>query len=228
MSQEILLGVVDQSVLRKGAKASEALVETVRLAQAVEQFGYARYWVAEHHNSTSFTGNAPEILIGQIAASTTSIQVGSGGVMLPHYSALKVAEQFRMLDALYPGRIELGIGRAPGSDRLTAAALAFPRSPIDINLFPQMVTHLLGFLHGRLESGHPFAEIRVSGGCAARVRAGCVGAGFQRFQRSTCGPAGPPILVCGLLRETPEAMDPWSPICTANSSNRRSTFRSRE
>ncbi len=164
MSQEILLGVVDQSVLRKGAKASEALVETVRLAQAVEQFGYARYWVAEHHNSTSFTGNAPEILIGQIAASTTSIQVGSGGVMLPHYSALKVAEQFRMLDALYPGRIELGIGRAPGSDRLTAAALAFPRSPIDINLFPQMVTHLLGFLHGRLESGHPFAEIRVQAG----------------------------------------------------------------
>ena len=164
MPHEILLGVVDQSVLRKGAKASEALAETVRLAQAVEQFGYARYWVAEHHNSTSFTGNAPEILIGQIAASTSSIRVGSGGVMLPHYSALKVAEQFRMLDALHPGRIELGIGRAPGSDRLTAAALTFPRPPIDINRFPQMVTDLLGFLHGRLESDHPFSEIRVQAG----------------------------------------------------------------
>ena len=164
MPREILLGVVDQSVLRKGAKASEALLETVRLAQAVEQCGYARYWVAEHHNSTSFTGNAPEILIGQIAASTASIRVGSGGVMLPHYSALKVAEQFRMLDALHPGRIELGIGRAPGSDRITAAALTWPRPPIDINQFPQMVTDLLGFLHGRVERGHPFAEIRVQAG----------------------------------------------------------------
>jgi len=164
VSHEISLGVVDQSVLRKGAKASEALSETVQLAQAVEHFGYARYWVAEHHNSTSFTGNAPEILVGQIAANTSSIRVGSGGVMLPHYSALKVAEQFRMLDAFHPGRIELGIGRAPGSDQLTAGALAFPRSPIDINRFPQMVADLLGFLKGQVENDHPFAGIKVQAG----------------------------------------------------------------
>ena len=164
MSQEILLGVLDQSVLRKGDSASQALDETVRLAQAVERYGYVRYWVAEHHNTTAFSGNAPEILIAKIAVHTTSIRVGSGGVMLPHYSAFKVAEQFRVLNALYPSRIELGIGRAPGSDRLTAAALAFPSPPIDVKLFPQMVTDLLGFLHGRVEVGHPFREIRVQAG----------------------------------------------------------------
>ena len=162
---DIELSVVDQSPIRKGAHPSEALRETVKLAQHVEGFGYNRYWVAEHHNSASFTGTSPEILIGQIAASTDTIRVGSGGVMLSHYSALKVAEQFRILDAFYPGRIDLGIGRAPGSDRLTAAALSHPRPPVDVHReFPQMVGDLLGFLNGSLPEGHPLHEITAQPG----------------------------------------------------------------
>ena len=164
---EIVLSVVDQSPMRKGGKPSEALRETVTLAQRAESFGYSRYWVAEHHNSTSFTGTSPEVLIGQIAARTERIRVGSGGVMLSHYSALKVAEQFRVLDAFYPGRIDLGIGRAPGSDRLTAAALSHPRPPVDVlREFPQMVGDLLGFLSGSMAEGHPLREIKAQPGGA--------------------------------------------------------------
>ena len=98
----ITLSVVDQSPVRKGGTARDALTETIRLAQAVEALGYSRFWVAEHHNLANFAGTSPEILIGQIAARTQSIRVGSGGVMLPHYSAFKVAEVFRMLETLFP------------------------------------------------------------------------------------------------------------------------------
>ena len=164
---DVTLSVVDQSPIRKGGSPSEALRETVELAQFAERLGYTRYWVAEHHNSTSFTGTSPEILIGQIAGSTERIRVGSGGVMLTHYSALKVAEQFRILDAFFPGRIDLGIGRAPGSDRLTAAALSHPRPPVDVlNQFPQMVGDLLGFLNGDMPEGHPLHEISAQPGGA--------------------------------------------------------------
>lgn len=164
MKEKITLSVVDQSPMRKGSTATESLRETVMLAQATEEYGYARYWVAEHHNSTSFSGNSPEILIGQIAANTSKIRVGSGGVMLPHYSALKVAEQFRTLDAFYPGRIDLGIGRAPGSDQRTALALTYPRPPADVNRFPQMVSDLLAFLGDDLSDDHPFAGLRAQAG----------------------------------------------------------------
>ena len=164
LPRDITLSVVDQSPLRKGAPASESLLDTVALAREVEEFGYARYWVAEHHNSTSSTGNAPEILIGQIAANTSTIRVGSGGVMLPHYSALKVAEQFRTLNAFYPGRIDLGIGRAPGSDQRTALALTYPRPPADVNRFPQMVSDLIDFLEDGLTDDHPFAGIKAQAG----------------------------------------------------------------
>lgn len=148
MGAEITLTVVDQSPLRRGGTAAEALRETVQLAQAVERAGFGRYWVAEHHNTGSFAGTSPEILIGQIAARTSTIRVGSGGVMLSHYSALKVAEQFSILNSFYPGRIDLGIGRAPGSDQLTARALAHPRMEADISTFPEQVTDLLAYLHG--------------------------------------------------------------------------------
>ena len=111
------LGVVDQSPVRAGGTAADALRETIALAVATEAMGYERYWVAEHHNVPNFAGTSPEILVGQIAAHTQRIRVGSGGVMLSHYSAFKVAEHFRLLETLYPGRIDLGIGRAPGSER---------------------------------------------------------------------------------------------------------------
>ncbi len=166
MSSELTLGVVDQSPVRNGGTAADALRESIRLAQAVERFGYSRYWVAEHHNSGSFAGTSPEILIGQIAAATQSIRVGSGGVMLSHYAALKVAEQFQMLAALFPGRIDLGIGRAPGSDQLTAAALSYPRPQMDIQEFPGQVVDVLGYLHGQMNPEHPFSKIRIQPGPA--------------------------------------------------------------
>ncbi len=108
------LSVVDQSPIRKGGTAADALRETIALAKACERFGYSRYWLAEHHNTSSFAGSSPEVLIARVAAETSTMRIGSGGVMLPHYSPLKVAENFRVLETLYPGRVDLAIGRAPG------------------------------------------------------------------------------------------------------------------
>jgi len=117
------LSVLDQSPVRPGATARQALRETTQLAQLTDRLGYTRFWVSEHHNTTTLAGPAPEVLLAHLGAHTRHIRLGSGGVMLPHYSALKVAENFKLLEALHPGRIDLGIGRAPGADRLTAYAL---------------------------------------------------------------------------------------------------------
>ena len=122
-TSSLRLSVLDQSPVRPGASARQALLETTALAQLADRLGYTRYWVSEHHNTTSLAGPAPEVLLAHLGAHTRRIRLGSGGVMLPHYSALKVAENFKMLEALHPGRIDLGIGRAPGADRLTAYAL---------------------------------------------------------------------------------------------------------
>jgi len=164
LNRDLTLGVLDQSPVRQGGTAADALRETVALARATERAGYKRYWVAEHHNTASFAGTAPEILIGQIAANTSTIRVGSGGVMLSHYAALKVAETFRMLSAFYPGRIDVGIGRAPGSDQKTAIALAYPRALADIDAFPRQVADLVGFLSNGLPAGHPFADVDAQPG----------------------------------------------------------------
>jgi len=164
LSQQLELSVVDQSPVRVGESAGQALRDTIALAVEVEKLGYRRYWLAEHHSLPNFAGTSPEILIGQVAAHTNSIRVGSGGIMLSHYSALKVAENFRMLGSLYPGRIDLGIGRAPGSDQITAAALSFPGQPKEIRHFPRQVVDLLGFLNNDLEDGHFFSSIRAGPG----------------------------------------------------------------
>lgn len=161
MAQKLILSVVDQSPMRTGSNAGEALRETIELAAAVEELGYQRYWLAEHHSLPNFAGTSPEVLIGQVAARTKKIRVGSGGVMLSHYSAFKVAENFRMLEALYPGRIDLGIGRAPGSDQLTSAALSFPYHPKEIRHFPRQVVDLLGHLRGDLDENHIFSQVRA-------------------------------------------------------------------
>jgi len=110
------LSVLDQSPIREGGSLAQAIAETLELAQHCDALGYHRYWLAEHHSSGGLAGSTPEILIGRVAGLTRHLRVGSGGVMLSHYSPLKVAENFRMLETLYPGRIDLGIGRAPGSD----------------------------------------------------------------------------------------------------------------
>jgi len=117
------LNVLDQSPIRPGATARQAILETVELAQLADRLGYQRFWVSEHHNTNTLAGSTPEVLIAHLGNHTQRIRLGSGGVMLPHYSALKVAENFRMLETLFPGRIDLGVGRAPGADRLTAQAL---------------------------------------------------------------------------------------------------------
>ncbi|MDO8478482.1 MAG: LLM class flavin-dependent oxidoreductase [Candidatus Rokubacteria bacterium] len=156
-----LVGVLDQSPIRTGGTAAEAVAETVELAQACERWGYHRYWLAEHHASRGLAGSTPEVLVAHVAARTSRIRVGSGGVMLSHYSALKVAENFRMLETLYPGRIDLGIGRAPGSDPRTARALAHGPGTLGIEHFPAQIGNLLGFLRNDLPQGHPFRGIRA-------------------------------------------------------------------
>src|SRR5581483_4778214 len=154
------LSVLDQSPVRSGAKPVDAIRETLTLAQACDRLGYTRYWLAEHHSTPALAGSAPEVLIGQVAARTSRMRVGSGGVMLQHYSPLKVAESFRVLETLFPGRIDLGLGRAPGSDQLTARALAGPAggSP---EFFPQQVGDLLAWLGGEPPPEHPFAKVRA-------------------------------------------------------------------
>ncbi len=150
------LGVLDQSPVRSGGVVSDAIHETLELAELCDHLGYHRYWLAEHHSTPGLAGSSPEVLIGQVAARTARIRVGSGGVMLQHYSALKVAESFRVLETLFPGRIDLGIGRAPGSDQLTARALRDDANP---EYFPQQVADLVGFLHGALPQGHVFSQV---------------------------------------------------------------------
>lgn len=164
MTQKLTLSVVDQSPVRDGSTAGDALRETIQLAVVAEKLGYQRFWVAEHHNLSGFAGTCPEIMIGQIAARTNSIRVGSGGVMLSHYSALKVAEIFRMLEALYPGRIDLGLGRAPGSDQRTAAALVHPGTMRDIRHYPDQVNDLIAYLKDTVDASHPFAGVHAGPG----------------------------------------------------------------
>jgi len=155
------LSVLDQAPIRDGSSAREAIAETLELARAADRLGYTRYWLAEHHNSASLSCAAPEILVAQVATVTEKIRVGTGGVMLSHYSPLKVAESFRMLETLHPGRIDLGIGRAPGSDQLTATALAAGPGSLGVEHFPGQIRDLLGFLGDGLDDNHPFRGIRA-------------------------------------------------------------------
>ncbi|MDQ6621471.1 MAG: LLM class flavin-dependent oxidoreductase [Pseudomonadota bacterium] len=153
------LAVLDQSTSSTARAEAEAIRETLALARHCDALGYHRYWVSEHHNSDSIVGTAPEVLMAAIASTTSRIRVGSAGVMLPHYSALKVAEQFRVLEAIAPGRIDLGVGRAPGSDRLTAFALN-PDAGAAAERFPQQVLDLMSWVaNSPLIEGHPFRSI---------------------------------------------------------------------
>src|SRR6476646_2290206 len=162
----MLLSVLDQSPIRKEGSAADAVAQTIALAKACDRLGYHRYWLAEHHNSNSFAGSCPEILIGRVAQETKHLRVGSGGVMLTHYSPLKIAEQFRMLEVLNPGRIDLGLGRAPGSDQMTARALQAGPRGWDIDAFPSQVHLLRQFLDDAsgvapIPDGHPYRGIHA-------------------------------------------------------------------
>jgi len=151
------LSVLDLAPIPAGGTAGEALRATIAYAREAERLGFTRFWVAEHHGMPGIASSSPPVLIAHIAEATSRIRVGSGGVMLPNHTSLVVAEQFGMLEALHPGRIDLGIGRAPGTDQATAAALRH-RGPDE---FPRQLTDLLGFFTGQWPAGHPYATVRA-------------------------------------------------------------------
>ena len=138
---------------------ADALANTVDLARRAERLGYHRYWLAEHHNTEGIASSVPEVMIAQVANATSTIRVGSGGMMLPNHSPLKVVETFRVLETLHPGRIDLGIGRAPGTDMVTALALRRSRAALAADDFPQQLAELLAFFYGTFPDDHPFRTI---------------------------------------------------------------------
>lgn len=156
---DLRLSVLDQSPISEGSTGAAALAQTLELARLTDRLGYHRYWVAEHHGGPMLAGPSPEVLIGPIASATERIRVGSGGVMLPHYSPFKVAESFSLLAGLYPERIDLGIGRAAGTDPMTTHALQRDRSTAPPDDFPQQLAELLAYLEDRLPASHPFARL---------------------------------------------------------------------
>ena len=171
---KLQLSILDQSPIISGHTPAQAVAETVKLAQAADALGYRRYWLAEHHAVAALADPCPEILLARVASATARIRIGSGGVLLPYYSALKVAEVFRMLEALFPGRIDLGLGRAPGGDMLTAQALANGQYAA-ADRFAEQVQDLVGFLDDALPSDHAFARVKAM----------------------PAGPAAPPIWLLG-------------------------------
>jgi luciferase family oxidoreductase group 1 len=154
------LSVLDLAPVGEGATPTEALRASIALAQRADELGYTRFWVAEHHGMPGIASSAPAVLIGAVAAATERIRVGSGGVMLPNHAPLVVAEQFGTLAALYPGRIDLGLGRAPGTDQMTAAALRLSAPRAGADDFPEQLGELACFLAGEFPAGHPYQAVR--------------------------------------------------------------------
>ena len=174
----IPLSVLDQSPIGVGESAADAIAHSVALAKRCDELGYRRYWVAEHHASDRLASSSPEILITKLAAETRRIRVGSGGVMLSHYSPYKVAENFRLLEVLYPGRIDLGVGRAPGSDGLTAAALAYG-NPLGIEYYPAKVKDLVAFVSGAPPLTEAFRNLQATPKAATAPEVWMLGSSFD-------------------------------------------------
>lgn len=161
MTQPSTLSVLDVTPVTAGASATQALADTVALAQHTERLGYRRFWLAEHHNTAAIASPAPEVVMAHVANHTSSIRVGAGGIMLPNHSPLKVAETFRVLQALFPERIDLGLGRAPGTDPVAALALRRSRDATS-DEFPALLGELLAFFDDSFPDGHPFASVRAT------------------------------------------------------------------
>lgn len=157
---KLKLSVLDQTPIRRGSTASEALQESVELIKLAESHGYSRYWISEHHNFASLAAAAPEVLLARLGAEARRIRIGSGGIMLPNHSALKVAENFRLLEALYPGRIDLGIGRAPGGDRVTASLLN-PSNTFEPNDYIEQINSLRSFLNDDRTKGTVHEKVKA-------------------------------------------------------------------
>lgn len=162
MSQQrppLLLSVLDQAPIAAGGSGGQALRQVVDLAKLAEAAGFHRYWIAEHHATPGLASASPEVLIGAVGMATNRMRLGTGGVMLPHYSPFKVAESFSMLSGMFPGRIDLGLGRAPGSDGRTAFALQRDRRERSPDDFPQQLAELLAYLDDTMPETHPFAAL---------------------------------------------------------------------
>ncbi|WP_046176644.1 LLM class flavin-dependent oxidoreductase [Domibacillus indicus] len=154
------ISILDQSPISEGQTAAQALQETIVLAQLAEQLGYERFWVSEHHDAATLAGSSPEVLLAHLAAKTSSIRLGSGGVMLPHYSAYKVAENFKMLAALAPGRIDLGLGRAPGGMPRASFALSNGRKR-EVDRYPEQIDDVLSYLHDQ-PVPYPYTGVKAT------------------------------------------------------------------
>ncbi|MGE1155186.1 MsnO8 family LLM class oxidoreductase [Pseudomonas kitaguniensis] len=159
MSKPMKLSILDYSPVDEGLLPADALAATVRLAQRVEERGFSRFWVSEHHGAPVTASNSPEILMSRIASATKAIRIGSGGVLLPNYSSLKIAENYQLLEALFPGRIDLGFGRAPGADRRTSKALNDEKG--ESIPYERKVADLLGFVTGHHAPGSAYKHMRA-------------------------------------------------------------------
>ena len=155
------LSVLDQSPVHDEGPESSGLHNTIELAKQCDLSGYHRYWVAEHHDTPGYASPCPELMVNNVAHATHKIRVGSGGVMLPHYSPFKVAETFKMLEAFHPGRIDLGVGRAPGGNPLSSGAISAPRQTIPAQYYPQLTRDLIGFINNNLPAEHPYHSATV-------------------------------------------------------------------
>ncbi|WP_117169537.1 LLM class flavin-dependent oxidoreductase [Paraliobacillus sediminis] len=155
------LSVLDQVPISQDSSPEEAIDNTIKLAKITEDLGFTRYWVAEHHNTNGLASSSPEILMTRLASETASIRIGSGGVLLPQYAPLKVAENFRMLEVMYPNRIDLGLGRSPGGSNETRLALT-DHIQKSMSLFPRQLEELYGFLYDELPKDHPFFTVKAS------------------------------------------------------------------
>ncbi len=196
------LSVLDVVPIGTGFTSTQAIGNAVELARHVERLGYRRYWLAEHHGMPNIASSSPEILIGHVASATERIRVGAGGIMLPNHAPLRIAEAFHTLEALHPGRIDLGLGRAPGTDPVTSSALR----PFDAEHFPQQVAELLALSAGEFPADHPFHKVRVvpsdvrlppvwilgSSGASARM-AGSLGLGYGFASHFSPTPPGPAV-----------------------------------
>ena len=156
---DLRLSVLDLSPVSSGSNGAQALRNTLEVARLADRLGYERYWLAEHHNLPSVASSAPEVMIGHVASETSRIRVGAGGIMLPNHAPLRVAETFRVLEALHPERIDLGIGRAPGTDPVTATVLRRSRDGLGADDFPQQFSELLAFSGDGFPEGHPLRSV---------------------------------------------------------------------
>ena len=198
----VSLSVLDLVPIGSGGSAAASIRNSVDLARRAEQLGYRRYWFAEHHGMPGIASSAPEILIEHIASATSRIRVGSGGIMLPNHAPLRIAEAFHTLETLHPGRIDFGVGRAPGTDPVTSRAM----HPFDAEHFPQQLQEVLGLSGSTLPAGHPFRTVRVipagvrfppvwilgSSGAGARF-AGSLGVGYAFARHFSASPPEPAV-----------------------------------